>query len=361
MTNRRWTRREFLMTASSALVAFGRSRAEAWHRKPVKGTGRVVVADPGGAWTPAWGKAYHETFKSDTGIESIQVARQYGPVASVKAQVQAGKYEWDITILDLQAHEALTAQGLLEPIAYDKYDFHADEMMKEALLPDWVGTDVATTVLGYRTDKYKGDKVPRSWADFWDVKRFPGRRAMWKMPMDTLEIALLADGVPLDKLYPLDVERAFKSLGRIKPHISVWWTSGAQGAQLIQSGEVDMIALWNGRIQPAIESGAPVAISWRQGILTMDGLGILKGAPNRENAQIFVSYATRPDRMAVWVMGLPYGPTNTKALQHVPPERAKILPTYPDNMAETRLTDYKFWAQNLPKLQERFQAWLLQG
>ena len=36
----------------------------------------------------------------------------------------------------------------------------------------------------------------------------------------------MADGVAPDKLYPLDVDRAFKKLEEIKPNITVWWTSG---------------------------------------------------------------------------------------------------------------------------------------
>src|SRR5690606_30131831 len=146
---------------------------------------------------------------------------------------------------------------LLDPIEITQADTQG--MLPEAVTPYWLGTDMYATLFAYRTDRFKGD-TPQSWADFWDVKRFPGRRSLSKSPIDTLEQALLADGVPLDKLYPLDLDRAFKSLDRIKPHVAVWWTGGAQSAQIIQSGEVDMVAIWNGRAQAVLDGGAPIKL-----------------------------------------------------------------------------------------------------
>src|SRR5205823_2462578 len=78
-----------------------------------------------------------------------------------------------------------------------------------------------------------GGTQPKSWADWWDVKKFPGARSMRDHPVDNLEFALIADGVAMDKLYPLDVDRAFKKLDQIKPHVNVWWSTGQQPAQLL--------------------------------------------------------------------------------------------------------------------------------
>jgi len=91
------------------------------------------------------------------------------------------------------------------------------------------------------------------------VKKFPGRRALRNHPIATLEAALMADGVAPDKLYPLDVDRAFRKLEEIKPNVTVWWTSGAQSAQLLTTAEVDMVMAWNGRITALTKEGAKVA------------------------------------------------------------------------------------------------------
>ncbi|WP_163591335.1 extracellular solute-binding protein, partial [Klebsiella pneumoniae] len=74
--------------------------------------------------------------------------------------------------------------------------------------PHYAANDVVATVLAYRTDKVKSP--PRSWADFWDIRGRPGQRAMRKFPFDTIELALLADGVDPRSLYPCDFDRAFK-------------------------------------------------------------------------------------------------------------------------------------------------------
>jgi putative spermidine/putrescine transport system substrate-binding protein len=152
------------------------------------------------------------------------------------------------------------------------------QIMAQARKPDWMATDVCASVLGYRIDKYK-QNGPSSWADFWNVQKFPGRRAMHKHPIDTLEQALMADGVPMEKIYPIDMDRAFKKLDEIKQHVDVWWTGGAQSTQMLQTGEVDMLPIWNARAQVIIEAGGSVAISWNQGLYGLEGWVIPKGDP----------------------------------------------------------------------------------
>ncbi|MFX7784760.1 extracellular solute-binding protein, partial [Acinetobacter baumannii] len=81
---------------------------------------------------------------------------------------------------------------------------------------------------------------------------------MRKQPFLTLEAALIADGVPMDQLYPLDLDRAFKKLDQIKSHISLWWTTGAQSVDVIASGEVDMGVAWDSRVSASRLAGQPV-------------------------------------------------------------------------------------------------------
>src|SRR5690606_23701362 len=178
---------------------------------------QITVADPGGPFGPAFRKAFYDPFEKATGNKVVNVAREAEPTAQFKAMVETKSYTWDVCTLTLSARDILKGQGLLDPIGFS----HADVpgMMPEAVSPLWMGTDVYSTVLAYRTDRVKN--APTSWADFFDVEKFPGRRALRKNPIDTLEQALLADGVSLDQLYPLDVERAYKVLNKIKPHVAV--------------------------------------------------------------------------------------------------------------------------------------------
>lgn len=97
-----------------------------------------------------------------------------------------------------------------------------------------VGSFFFSFVLGYNEGKLGANK-PQDWSALFDTKTFPGKRALYKWPSPgVLELALLADGVPADKLYPLDLDRAFKKLDTIKKDI-VWWGGGAQSQQLLAS------------------------------------------------------------------------------------------------------------------------------
>ncbi|WP_433693023.1 ABC transporter substrate-binding protein [Paraburkholderia phenoliruptrix] len=318
---------------------------------------QIVVSDPGGPYTTAYREAFYDPFEKATGIKVVSVARESQPVAQFAAMVQTKNYVWDVTTLTLSADiPYLEAKGLLEPIGLKASDY--PDVMPEAIAPNWLGVDVYSTVLAYRADKFKGNG-PKSWADFWDVKKYPGRRSLRRSPLDTLEQALLADGVPLDKLYPLDVDRAFRSLDRIKPHVNIWWTSGAQAMQAIQSGDVDMISTWNGRAQAAKDAGAPVTIVWNEGLYSIEGWGIPKGTPRADAAKQFVRFCADAKRQALLTRTLAYGPTNRKAFEAISKDRATLLPTAPDNLRDMRLPSPQWWEENRQKVTERFNSWII--
>lgn len=347
MTNRR----SFIRGASG--LAAGLLAAPALIRPAFAAT-TITVADPGGPYGPGYRKAFYDPFEKETGIRVANVAREAEPTAQFKAMVETKSYIWDVCTLTVSARDILSKQNLLEPIGFDS----VQGLMADGITPLWLGIDVYSTIQAYRTDKFK-TKAPSSWADFWNVKEFPGRRALRKNPIDTLEQALLADGVPLDKLYPLDIERAFKSLDRIKSSIDVWWTSGAQSSQLIQSGEIELIAMWNARAQAAIDGGAPVKIVWNQGLYSIEGWGIPKGCPKADAARQFVKFCADPKRQAVFTETLAYGPTNLDAYQSIPAARAPILPTSKDNLKVMTIAREDWWSANRAAVTERFNSWIL--
>ena len=197
-----------------------------------------------------------------------------------------------------------------------------------------------STVLAWNTKTY-GDKGPQNWADFWDVKKFPGKRSYRKGVAGALEPALMADGVPPDKVYevlspPGGIERAIKKIKELKPHIAVWWTSGAQHAQLMKDGEVDMITGWNGRFDVVAKDGGKVAYTYNQGLLDYDCFAIPKGAPNKAVAMKLLAEISKPQYQAEFTKYITYGPTNKKAyeLGTIDAAYAKRLPSSPENAAQ---------------------------
>jgi putative spermidine/putrescine transport system substrate-binding protein len=227
------------------------------------------------------------------------------------------------------------------------------------ITPTWMGFSVWSNNLAYRTDKFPKGAGPANWSDYWNVKKFPGRRGLYRDGNGTLEAALMADGVPANKLYPLDVDRAFRMLDKIKPYVNVWWTSGAQNTEILQSGEVAMSDTWGSRAYAAIQSGAPIRLVWSQGLYSMDGWSIPAGSPRADLARKFIRFCTRPEQQAIFSNQIVNAPTNRKAFQFISPERARLLATSPENIRGMVPSNQVWWADNRDKVLERLQDWLL--
>jgi len=225
-----------------------------------------------------------------------------------------------------------------------------------------VGDIYFSSVLGYNTQSFPTGKQPRSWAEFWDLKKFAGSRMLADLASGNidLEFALLADGVAKDKLYPLDIERGFKSLDRVRPAIRKFWDTGALSAQMLADKEVVLGSIWNGRLQAVADKGAPLAIEWNEASLQSQYWGVLKGAKNTESAQRFIDFACQPELQANLARLIPYGPTNRQAFKSIPADVAARLPSSPEHKAKAFLQNGKWWADNRAKVSERWSQWLLQ-
>ena len=219
-------------------------------------TRTIYVNTWGGSWTAAEEAAFFKPFTVETGIHVKTAA----PVsyAKLKAQVQSGSYEWDITSITQADLLRAEREGLVEPV--DWTVVKKEKLYPNAVYASGLGYCALGTNLVYRKDKFP-QGGPKSWADFWDVKKFPGNRSMLNNSVRAVQFALVADGVPVDKVFPLDVDRAFRKLDQIKAHVKVWWTQGNQSQQLLRDGEVDMIVMWNARAMPRA-ARAPTFI-WR--------------------------------------------------------------------------------------------------
>jgi putative spermidine/putrescine transport system substrate-binding protein len=316
----------------------------------------LYVNSWGGSFTAAQELAYFKPFTALTGIQ----IRTITPVSygKIKAQVTTGRYEFDMTSVNSMQWLRASREGLAEPI--DWTIIKKDELPSHAVVANGHGiaSNIQGTNLCYRRDKFPNGG-PNSWADFWDVQKFPGRRSLCiSDPPRTLIFALLADGVPADRLYPLDLDRAFKKLGQIKPHIKVWWREGNQSQQLIRDGEVDMMSIWNGRATELKEAGVPVQLVWNGAVRSTSTWCVLKGAPNRRLAWEFIQFASQAKPQAEFNKRLYYGPINPGAFALIPHELAVQLPTYSDNLAVSVREDEEWEADRIVQIEERFTQWL---
>jgi putative spermidine/putrescine transport system substrate-binding protein len=338
------------------LSAAGAVAAPAVLNYPVRAAERIVVAQPGGPYEVAFTKAFAEPFTKATGIEVAMVARPFFPSAQVQAQVEAKSYQWDVVSLSAFDVEILARKNLLEDLNLPAKEL--DGIIPNAVRPQWLGVDIYATVSAYRTDKLKG-KDPASWKDLWDVAGIPGKRSMYKNPQGMLEAALMADGVAAKDVYPIDYNRAFKKLGEIKPKIAVWWTGGVQSTQLLRDGEVEFMAIWNGRAQAAIDDGAPAKIVWNQGLYTVHGFSIAKGVPKKAIGVEFIKFCASPERQAAYTPFLAGGPTNTKAFTFIDAKTTEKLPSAPKYLATLLEVNTAWWTDHKDDAVNRFNEWLL--
>jgi putative spermidine/putrescine transport system substrate-binding protein len=273
--------------------------------------------------------------------------------------VETKNIEWDLAQLSRGSILNLQKRGdYFEKIDYSLIDDGVDKAYRFEYGLEML---VWAQVLAYRTDAFKG-AVPSGWADFWDTKKFPGERSMVGTTAGgypEMEFALMAAGVPADKLYPIDMDKAFASYDKIKKDVIKWWDTGAQPIQLLTDREVVMTSVWNGRMAALQAAGVKAEISWSQGLLKRDAWGIPKGAKNATNAQKFVAYSTMAIPQARVSLGIPYGSVNNGSNEFISEERLKVLPSAPAIKSQLVTYNYDWWIENSETVIKRFNKWLL--
>ncbi len=334
----------------------------------------ITVLGWGGAYTQSQVEAYHKPFTAATGITVISVDSD-NPATPIPAMVEANNVTIDVAVVEYADAVRLCDEGMLEVIDHAILPPAPDGTpAMEDFLPGMVtdcmvGTDVFATIVAYNTTAFP-DNPPTTIADFFDTETFPGKRGVRRGAKATLEMALMADGVPAEEVYsvlatPEGVDRAFAKLDSIKGDI-VWWQTGSQPPQLLADGEVTMSIAWNGRIfNAAVAEGQPFQIIWDGQVYEPEGFVIPKGAPNLDAALQFVAFATSTEPLANAATWISYGPTRASSAPLVGVFKgdgvtpmAPHLPTSPENLANALLSDYEFWVDRDAELNERFNAWL---
>jgi putative spermidine/putrescine transport system substrate-binding protein len=322
-------------------------------RAQTKGSGEVVVCTWGGSYTDSQKKAFFDPFEQETGIRVRVVG--IPDLAKIQAMVQGHAVEWDLVDAEGQMMLRLAAQDMLEHADFSIIP-RADLM--PAAVSEWgIGSVSYGYVLGWSTKKF-GTKEPATWRDFFDTAAFPGRRAMYAQALPNLEFALVADGVPMDKLYPLDVDRAFRILEQHKPVVNVWYKSGTQIPTLLRGEEVDIIAATAGRMIDLKKSGAPVNFTYNQGAWMQSFWIVPKGARNRENAMRLMAFYARPENEAQFSQLFANGVPNQKAYGLMSKETQALLPTAPENIGKQIRIDPAWWATNVDEITKRWLAFV---
>jgi putative spermidine/putrescine transport system substrate-binding protein len=324
---------------------------------PSVAQGELSVAITSGQIYNAAKAAFFDPFERETGIKVIsQPLDPPDAVVRLKAMHDSGTVT--IGVLALETRHLIVAgrSGLLEPIDYTVVDRKA--LLPEAASTYGVGFEVWGNVIGYNKKKYPSDSHPKNWAEFWDLKKFPGPRVMRDDPYPTLIYALLADGVSPDALFPLDLDRAFRKLDEIKGSL-VWYKAGGQPPQMLIDGIADLAACGIGRCMARIVEGAPIAMVWDGGTVEVDHFAVAKGTKNRVAAMKFLAFVTRPDRQAEFVKLSLFAPTNPATFDLLSADLIETLPSSPKHYPKLVKSDWGWWDANYDKIIETWNSWKL--
>ena len=340
--------------ACAAMLAFGAPQtAEA---------DTLTVVSWGGSYSASQRKAYHEPFMKETGHTVLEDEWDGSP-ALIRAMVETSNYKGHVYDGSVAVAMQGCEEGFLEPIDYGKLGMSPDDFIEGASHECGIGTITYSTLYAYRTDLFPTDP-PKDWADFWDVEKFPGKRGIRKgNPQNTLEFALMADGVEPSKVYDVlrsegGIDRAFAKLDEIKPHI-IYWETGAHAPQLLADKEVVMTTGWNGRFYNAVvDDGQPFALVWNGQALDFDYWFIPKGHPEVDLAHEFLRFASRPERQGDQTNYIAYGPVVKGSEKFINPDILPHLPTAPENTKNFILTDVEFWADHRESLSSKMAIWM---
>lgn len=327
--------------------------------RPARAQGRpFAFCSWGGALSETEKQAFMDPFAQMRGIEILNVSPT--SYAKIKAMVEANAVEWDLVNVGGQFIYQGRDAGILEPIDYSI-------VKADHLEPHWrqeygVYTSTGASVIAFNTASFPAGSEPQSWADFWNVKDFPGARSLYSRLYYNYEAALRAAGVPAGEIYPATdekVEMAMAKLAELKPNVTVWWNAGAQPPQLLSTGEVTMALAWSGRIFDAMREGSPVSMTFKDAIAWGNAYIVPKGTPHRELAMEIISYCITQEAQERLVPIGTYGPVLGSAAATASPEQARFMVTHPDNSKDAVVFNDEEVAKYWTRWEERWQQFML--
>ncbi|GGE49643.1 ABC transporter substrate-binding protein [Agaricicola taiwanensis] len=311
----------------------------------------LVLVFAGGSTQVALEEAIIKPFTAETGIP-VTIVNTID-MAKLKIQVQSKSVEWDLFDYVGPALMQAGAEGLLEEIDPDVFK---GTKMFDNPSPYMVG--YGFYVGGICFDPKRNPNAPRNYPEFWDVEKFPGRRGLRLRASETLECALLADGVPPKEIYPMDVDRAFRSLAKIKPHIRKWVEQTQQTVDLVKTGELDYSYTYLNRVKAIQDAGISMDFSQDQLVVYGSYYCVPKGAPHKDAAMKYLSFVLQnPERLADFCRRVSVVPGNLNANAYLDDAAKKLLPDL-NNPAYAVLNN-AWWGENFAAIEPRFKEFIL--
>jgi mannopine transport system substrate-binding protein len=330
--------------------------------RPANAGDQVIIASTGGAYDRALKEAWFDPFTKATGIPVTIVSATNAEMrAKAAAMVKSDNVSWDLYLEgEIQAASDAHRQVTEDLTAFcARFSTKAD-LASNACEAGGALLQSTATLLVYRQDTERTG-TPETWADMWDRGKFPGGRALpnFDDPWRVLAAALLADGVKKDKLFPLDVDRAFRKLDEIRDDVTLWWKTGDQSVQGFRNGEYDLGQIWLTRAKAMKNEGLPIGWSYKASFLVGDRIALIKGAPNRENAlKLIAFWLDNPAVQAKACDILSCTPPSTEAISLMSDEARKSMPTTAEIKDSVVVPDAAWINANAAMLLQQWNNWV---
>lgn len=312
---------------------------------------RIVVADAGGAMAESLAKWLYEPFEKETGIKVIP--DHTTALGKAQAMAKSGNVVWDVFYTGDTDVAQASQDGILLPIDWSVVP---KDGFPPEILNDYGAPSAAyALVMTYNTNLIKDP--PKSWAEWWDTKKYDCPRTMRNVPIDNLEAAELASGVDPKAVYPVNLDVAYQQLDKIQPQVVTFWDSGAQSIQLVADGTACLGTAWTSRVTAARKANQPVGLVWSQAIYHQDYYTVMKGSKNPQAAMKFIAYAMRPEVRAGIASDLGFVESDPATQAKIDPASLKYQPT-PDEAKQGINSNIDWWAKNLMSAYKRYNGWL---
>lgn len=320
----------------------------------------LTIRTTGGVFEAALKRNFFDPFSKATGVRVIPVAASYGEMmAKSAAMIAANKVEWDIISPQYTELEKLSA------LLADLGDCGAMPNVAAQGVPNSCGRYgvlylTGGQVLTWSTEAFR-EKRPTRWADLWDQQAFPGPRSMPNTgsPWANLIVALIADGVEPAKLFPLDLDRAFAKLDKLKPNVAVWWRTGNQSQQAWRNNDTVMGLMWSGTAYATKHASVPIAWTYDNAVADFGAWGILRGAPHPNAARAFINfYMTNPEAHAAFSREMGYTTSNLASAGLLSADEKQELISSPEVLRQIILVDADWLEKNRAPVLDRWNKWL---
>lgn len=320
----------------------------------------LTVISLGGVHAKTQQAVFYKPFEKINDV-TIFAGSYTGGMAKIRSMIETKQVDWDVVQVETPSLIRGCSEGLFEPLDLSAIG-DAKNFIKGNFSECGVGFFSWSIIVAYNTDKLK--KAPKTWQDFWNVKKFPGKRGLQKKPMIAMEAALLADGVQPENIYkeletPEGIDRAFRKLDELKPYI-IWWEKGSQPLPMLLAGDVVMTTTFNGRGVIAQKEGKPVGLIWHHSFYDVDNFAIVKGSQHKKLAEKFITFALSANAQKNFSEFSNYGFVNNLTVPIIDQKLLKELPNNPDTMQHSYKIDANFWVEQGETLTQRFDVWASQ-